>query len=209
MLVVLAIISVLTTVTILGQSTFNKTLLLTETAYTMAFSARQAQSYGLSSRKFGASTNNPGYGLHFSRATLGQYSMFADTANTLAIPATCSTGTAGTPSAKPGNCRYDATDGTVNTYTFSRGFTIQKFCGKVTGQTENCSTDSSSPLTDLDMVFARPNTSTFISGNLNGTSLTQFGCAVITLTDQSGQGTRTIRISSLGEISVGQSLSCP
>lgn len=210
MIVVIAIISVITTVAIVGQSTFNRTLLLTDTAYTMAFSARQAQSYGLSSRKYGSSTTNPGYGIHFERSTLNRYLMFADTQNTLSpFPAACPTGVAGTPSAKPGNCRFDAADGTVNTYTFANNFSIQKFCAKVTSGTSVCSNDSQ-PLLNLDLVFTRPNTSTVISGQTtSGTSVNTYNCAVITITDQAGANTRDIRVSSLGEISVGRGLSCP
>lgn len=205
MLVVLAIITVITTIVVTGQSNYNKTLLLTDTSYTVALSARQAQSYGLGSRKFG-SVQNSGYGLHFSRVTPNSYIVFADTAKTLQpVAPNCPTGTIGTPEEKPGNCRYDTTDGTVNTYTFGRGFTVKQFCGK-SGLTKYCSTDAV-PLTTLDMVFTRPNTSTTISGLLNGSILTSFSCAEVTLTDASGQATRSIRISSLGEISVNQT--CP
>lgn len=204
MLVVLAIITIITTIVISGQSNYNKTLLLTDTSYTVALSARQAQTYGLGSRKFG-SVQNPGYGLHFSSATPSSYNVFADTANTLSAPSNCPLGTAGTPEQKPGNCRYDTSDGIVNTYTFSRGFTVSKFCGK-TGATRYCSTDAA-PLTTLDLVFTRPNTSTTISGLLNGSILTSFSCAEITLADQTKQATRTIRISSLGEIAINQT--CP
>jgi len=207
MLVVLAIIAILTAIAVTGQSTFNKTLILTDTAYDVAFSARQAQSYGLSSRTFGTYTNqNYGYGLHFDRVTPSSYTFFADTAKGQTPPSTCPLGTVGTPSAKAGDCRFSASDGTVSTYTFSRGFTISKFCGKSGTAAAVCSTDSS-PLTTLDIVFTRPNTSTTISGLVNGTSLRTFTCAQLTLSDQSRQATKTIRISSLGEVSLNQT--CP
>lgn len=203
MLVVLFIIAIITTVVITGQSNYNKTLLLTDTTYGVALSAREAQSFGLASRKFG-SVQNPGYGLHFSNAIPGSYTLFADTDAPPGAPppANCPLGTPGTPEQKPGNCRYDTTDGTVSTLAFSRGFTISKFCGKA-GLTRYCSTDPV-PLTTLDMVFTRPNTSTTISGLLNGTALTSFDCAEITISDPSRQATDSIRISSIGEISVNQ-----
>lgn len=204
MLVVLFIIALITTIVITGQSTYNKTLLLTDTAYGVALSAREAQTFGLASRKYG-SVQNPGYGIHFSSATPGAYTLFADTAPGLAAPANCPLGTPGTPEAKPGNCRYDAADGVVSDYSFSRGFTVTQFCGKA-GLTKYCSTDAA-PLTTLDLVFTRPNTSTTISGLVNGSSLTSFSCAEITLADATKQATRTIRISSIGEISINQS--CP
>lgn len=204
MLVVLAIIAVITTIVITGQSNYNKTLLLTDTTYGVALSARQAQFYGLASRKYG-SVQNPGYGVHFTSATPNSYTVFADTFNTLSAPSNCPLGAAGTPEQKPGNCRFDTTDGVVNTYTFERGFKVKQFCGK-TGLTRYCSTDNA-PLTTLDMVFTRPNTSTTISGLVNGSILTSFSCAEVTISDQSGQATRSIRLSSLGEISINQT--CP
>jgi prepilin-type N-terminal cleavage/methylation domain-containing protein len=207
MLVVLAIISIITAIAVTGQSTFNKSLILTDTAYRVAFSARQAQSYGLASRKYGVSTSNPGYGLHFESGALNSYIFFADIANLLTpFPSNCPVGTPGTPSAKPGNCRFDSSsDGKVSTFTFDRGFSISSFCGKK-GALYYCSSDV---LNNLDVVFTRPNTSTTISGVVNGSALQSFDCAVVTITDQSHTANRTVRISSLGEISVGASLACP
>jgi prepilin-type N-terminal cleavage/methylation domain-containing protein len=206
MLVVLAIISIITAIAVSGQSTFNKSLILTDTAYRVAFSARQAQSYGLASRKYGASTSNPGYGLHFASATPGSYIFFADISNALTpFPSTCPLGTPGTPSAKPGNCRFDNADGKVSTFTFDRGFHVSSFCGKI-GATTYCSTDV---LSSLDVVFSRPNTSTTISGLVNGSALQSFDCSIITIADQTDTATRTVRFSSLGEISVGGALTCP
>ena len=50
MIVVLAIIGIISGVVITGQSAYNQSLLLTDTTYTVAYSIRQAQSLGLSSR---------------------------------------------------------------------------------------------------------------------------------------------------------------
>jgi len=204
MLVVLFIIVLITSIVITGQSNYNKTLLLTDTTYGVALSAREAQTFGLASRKYG-SVQNPGYGLHFSSASPSSYTLFADINPTLAAPSNCPLGAVGTPERKPGNCRFDAADGVVSTYTFSRGFTVTKFCGK-SGLTRYCSTDPA-PLTTLDLVFTRPNTSTTISGLVNGSLLTSFSCAEITISDPTKQANRVIRLSSIGEISTGQS--CP
>lgn len=207
MMVVLAIIAIITSIAILGQSSFNKGLILTDTAYGVAFSARQAQSFGLSSRKFG-SAQNAGYGIHVDTGSLTSYTIFADTSKTLTAPGNCPVGTVGTPDAKPGNCRYDKTgiaDGIVNTYSFSRGFSIKNFCGK-NGVVKYCSTDAS-PLTNLDVVFTRPNTSATITGSFADSSIQQLSCAEITITDALNSNTKTVTISNLGQISIGQS--CP
>ncbi|MDB5190224.1 MAG: putative Type pilus pilin [Parcubacteria group bacterium] len=210
MLVVLGIIAVISAIAVTGQSAFNQNLLLTNTAYTVAFSAREAQSFGLSSRKFG-NVQNAGYGLHFDRALPNSYILFADIAKTpLPIPSKCPLGTAGTPDQKLGNCAYDSgNDGIQETFTFSRGFKVQKFCGTISGvQSPNnrfCSTNSS-PLSTLDMVFTRPNTASIISGNVGGLTK-EFSCAEITITDSGNVANKTIRVSTLGEISIGAT--CP
>ncbi|MDB4992018.1 MAG: putative Type pilus pilin [Parcubacteria group bacterium] len=211
MLVVLAIIAIITAVAVTGQSAFNRTLLLTDTTYGVAFSARQAQSFGISSRKFG-SVQNAGYGLHFSSVTPTTYTLFADTfaasGGASVMPTGCPAATAPAnrpQEQKPGDCRFEGTDGTVSAYTFGRGFVIKRFCGKV-GATNYCS-DGSPSLSSLDAVFTRPNTSTTLSGLVNGSSLTTFTCAEVTVGDGTGQASKTIRISSLGEISIGQT--CP
>jgi prepilin-type N-terminal cleavage/methylation domain-containing protein len=65
MLVVLAIITLLLGVVLSSQSIFNRTLLLTDTAYTVALSVRQTQSLGLSGRENSGLTN-VGYGIHLA-----------------------------------------------------------------------------------------------------------------------------------------------
>lgn len=207
MLVVLGIITSITAFAVTGQSSFNKSVLLTETAYGVAFSARQAQTFGISSRNFqqgSTAFQRAGYGVHFDRATLTQYQVFADISKTLQpIASGCPVGTIGLPDEKPGNCRFDSAsvaDGIVSSNQFSRGFTIQSFCVKSATLGEICS--SASPgLSTLDIVFTRPNTTTTISGVVNG-AVTTFSCAVVTITDSSGQATRAVRFSSLGEISI-------
>jgi prepilin-type N-terminal cleavage/methylation domain-containing protein len=208
MLVVLGIIAIISAIAVTGQSTFNQNLLLTNTAYTVAFSAREAQSFGLSSRKFGV-IQNAGYGVHFDRSLPGSYLLFADISNTPGIPPSTCPVSAGGPDVKYGNCVYDSSpaDGLVERFTFSRGFKILSFCGKETGTgTLYCST-SSTPLSTLDMVFTRPNTSSVISGTVSG-SLREFSCAIITLTDSGNVANKSIRISKLGEISIGPT-TCP
>lgn len=204
MLVVLAIVAIITALTLTGQSTFNRTLILTDTAYTVAFSARQAQSFGLSSRAFGT-VRNTGYGLRFERATPGSYILFADTTNALAPPSNCPLGTAGTPERKPGNCRFDAgSDGIVETFRFTRGFAITDFCGR-NGGARLCASDVN-PLTALDVVFTRPNTAATMTGSLGGSTM-EFSCVELVVSDATRTATRVVRLSQLGEISVNQT--CP
>lgn len=196
MLVVLAIIVVITAVVITGQSSYNRSLLLTDTAYTVAYSIRQAQSLGLASRSSG-SVSNAGYGVRF--AGTGSYLVFADTGGASVLSASvCPVGTAGTPDAKPGNCKYDAgTDSIVQTYTLSRGFTVQNICGKTTAG------GACTSVASLDVVFMRPETRAILIGPTNQS----FVCAQMDVTSPTGSVIRRVRVSQLGEISVGQT--CP
>lgn len=198
MLVVLAIIVVITAVVITGQTSYNRSLVLTDTAYTVAYSVRQAQSLGLASRGV-SSLSNAGYGVRFTGPSGNGYLVFGDTGGTNTLSASvCPVGTAGTPDAKPGNCKYDAgTDSIVQTYSLSRGYTIQGLCGKVSAG------GTCTPVTSLDVVFMRPETRAIIIGPSNQS----FVCAQLNVVAPTGGDIRTVRVSQLGEISVGQS--CP
>jgi prepilin-type N-terminal cleavage/methylation domain-containing protein len=209
LIVTLAIMAIITTIAVTGQSTFNQSLLLTDTAYTVALSAREAQSLGLSSRKF-AGIQNGGYGLHFSTGNPRSYIVFADVYNfpspepnpggQFGCPIIATT----TPEAKAGNCVYDGSTETYQTYGFTRGYTVSDFCGKVSGAL-TCS--SGGALQSLDVTFLRPNTVSIITGvNQLGTQVS-FSCAQITIAPPTGTNTQTVRISQLGEISIGQT--CP
>jgi hypothetical protein len=197
MVVVIAIIMIITAIVISGQSNYNQTLVLTDTAYTVAFSVRQAQSLGLSSRSARGVTD-AGYGIH--AGNLGDYTLFADTERGLASPgdAWCPLGLPGTPEAKPGNCRYDAgQDQIVQTFTFERGFTMSDVCVKNGTSALDCS------VTGVDIVFMRPETRAVITA-ANGASYT---CAELHIAAPGNApiATRVVRVSQLGEISVGQS----
>lgn len=203
MLVTLAIISVITAVAVTGQSTFNQSILLTDTAYTVALSAREAQSLGLSSRKF-SGVQNGGYGLHFANGSMGSYIVFADIQSIAAQPTWCPIVATTTPEARAGNCLYDSATETFQTYAFNRGFVMSDFCGKTSGGTTKCA--AAGDIQSLDVLFLRPNTAAIITG-VNGGTKTQFVCAQIYVKPPTSSNTQTIRISQLGEVSVGQT--CP
>ncbi|MDE1965975.1 MAG: prepilin-type N-terminal cleavage/methylation domain-containing protein [Patescibacteria group bacterium] len=207
MLVVLAIIVIITSLALSGQSAFNQTLLLTNAAYDLGITVRQAESYGISSRSFtagGQATTNAGYGIDFSNADLHSYTLFADIARPIAPPTWCPTGVAGTPTAKPGDCLFEASSNeTVDTYTFTRGFSFSKFCGRAlnTGATL-C---SGSGLDTLDVVFVRPNTEAILTGRKGGAAW-QLSNAIVYLTSPAG-GVRCVTVTDVGQISVSNS--CP
>jgi len=201
MVVVLAIIVVISGVVVSGQSTYNQSLVLTDTAYTVAFSIRQAQSFGLASRGRAVGStvySNIGYGVRFTEGS--SYLIFADVAGPDILgEALCPQTSGNTPEVKRGNCRFDGvpTDQIVENYSFSRGFTIADLCAKYGTGALNCS------ITSLDVAFRRPETRAVLSGSGNEV----FTCAEVHVRSPEGAATRVVRVSQLGEVSVGQT--CP
>jgi prepilin-type N-terminal cleavage/methylation domain-containing protein len=213
MLVVLSIIVIVTAITLTSQSTFNRSLLLTNTAYAVALSVREMQSLGLSSRRFtgaGQDVQNPGYGVHFQTGLGNSFILFADTSNTPGpIPSTCEIGVAGTPEGKPGNCLYDTDatpDGIVQTYSFSRGFTISDFCGRPSANSpKQCA--STGAFDALDIVFTRSATESAITGRLNSNQ-TQLVSGEVVIRAPDADIYRYVCISRVGQVSVANA-SCP
>ena len=206
MLVVLLIIAIITTIALIGQSTFNRTLLLTDTAYTIALSIREAQSLGLSSRRFD-DIQNPGYGVRFSSATPDTFILFADTAATLGVPINCPVGDdPDLPDAKPGNCLYDTGDGVVETFTFGRGYTITSFCGEDVSGVKRCS--DTGYLETLNMAFLRSDTETVINAERATGGWIELTNAELYLSEPDAEQSRSICVSKVGQVSVSQD-PCP
>jgi prepilin-type N-terminal cleavage/methylation domain-containing protein len=213
MIVSLAIITIITVVAINGQNDFNRTLVVTDTAYTIALSLRQAQTFGLSSRTTvvgGSTFTNAGFGIRFDTLTPTAYTLFTDVskANYATPPAWCPTGTAGQPDEKPGNCRFDPSGSEiVQSYSFNRGFTVDRFCGRKTSDNVlHCSDDGSLPLTGIDIVFIRPNTNSIITAT-DASNVYQLNDAHIRIAAPTG-GTRYICVTRVGQISV-TATTCP
>lgn len=203
LLVVVAIVGILVAAILLGQNNFSRSLILTDTAYSIALSIRQMQTYGLSSH---TSTNgstsfyNAGFGLYFSASN--SYIQFADVYNGSPPVATitwCPTGAAGTPDAKPGNCIYNSANGEqLRSFSMQRGYAITNICG-YTGSATVCT--GSGNLTSLDMVFERPNTQSILTG-VNGSIYTPLVDACIQVSSPDRTTSRWINVTQLGEVTV-------
>ncbi len=207
MIVVLAIIVIITAVAVSGQNDFNRSLTITDTAYTVALSVRQSQTFGLSSRVFNGTTN-AAYGAHFTPAN--SYLLFADiypvAPGTSSAYCPSHTAVAGSPDAKPGNCTYDSGNGeVVQNYSFGRGFSITNVCGKDVSRALHCTTTD---LTGIDVVYLRPNTDSIITGLRAANGNIKLIDAQIKLQAPSGNGVRYICITQVGEVSVATT-TCP
>lgn len=195
-MVVLAIIAVLTAVVLSNQSSFNKTLILANTAYDIALTLRSAEAYGLSSRAVGAAANS-GYGVHLSSGTADSFLFFADTAG-----GTSCAGMA--PDCKSGDRVYTSADTLVRTYTLNNGITIQDFCAF----TGSWSCAASGGISSLDIVFVRPNPEPRMSTN-GSYAAPPFSVTAACLSVTSPQGgARHVSVGSSGQI-VANAASCP
>jgi prepilin-type N-terminal cleavage/methylation domain-containing protein len=194
LMVVLAIIVTITTIALMNQSSFNKTLILANTAYDIALTLRSAQSFGIGSRATTLGTANAGYGLHFQTGTPGSFILFADTnlpnaSNCHGLPFS---GNISAPDAQPGNCIYDSgADTLTQTYVLGNGITVSNLCAY--------SSSWYCALSSLDIVFARPNPDAFI--NAGGFSYT---AACLTITSPQG-GLRSVSVAASGAITVSAS----
>jgi prepilin-type N-terminal cleavage/methylation domain-containing protein len=173
LLVSISIFVIISTVVLANHSRFNSSVLLGSLAYDMALSIREAQVFGVSVRQYD-SEFEIGYGIHFSGSS--SYLFFVDT---------------------NANRQYDqATDSIVRSYSLGRGHYVSQFCGTTTSGTERCS-DSATPISDLDIVFYRPDPDAIISSNEPGF----YSSGRITVMSPGGSS-RSVNVASTGQISV-------
>ena len=143
LLVTMAIMTLITSVTLANHSEFGGKVLLRSAAYEMALAVREAQTYGVSVRKINieAGEFESAYGIHFDASDPTHYVMFTDTYahNGMLVRG-------------EGRLRNTYLED-VTTYTIGRGYKINKLCAGTGGSCVNvCDTCSGS----LDITFKRP-----------------------------------------------------
>lgn len=200
MVVVVAIIGIITTVALVSQSSFNKTLILSNTAYDIALTIRSAQSFGIGSRAVtGGSYANAGYGVHFDSSVPRSFIFFADTNTNGDGCHTAPSEISKAPDSQPGDCIYTGPDTLIQTYTLGNRMKVNKLWVKHSslGWLSSDSGDS------LDITFSRPNPDTAIvwQGYTGGNVYTDYMKACISITSPQG-GTRSILVGASGVISV-------
>lgn len=207
LLVVAAIVLVVTSLAFVSQGSFNKTLILSNTAYDIALTLRSAETYGLGSRSI-LGVSNTGYGLNFQSATPGSFTFFADISPPpSATPGCHQTEDPSAPSARPGNCIYEESEGeNVTTYTLGNGIRVSDFCA-YSFSAWSCAHSGDESLSALDIVFARPNAEAFMS--VNGSYSTEFPVTQACIAISSPQGgQRFISVAASGAITANAP-SCP
>lgn len=184
MITVLGIFAVLTSVVIFNYNKFRSDTILTNMAYEVALSVREAQIYGISVRNGGPGSYEDSYGIYLPVGESGQYFLFVDGDKNSKFD--------GTSCDSPG-----LNEVCVTPYTLQRKVTISNI-QKVEGTT--CTT---SEQTGLSILFKRPNPEPIIMGK----EVDQINQAEITI--QSPDGTkRYVEVYGNGQIAVVSNSVC-
>lgn len=194
LVVVLAVISTVTAIALSSQSTFNKTLVLANTAYDIALTLHTVENFGIGSRAL-PGVPNARYGVHFQKGAPDAFIVFADT--TPAANASCTR-----PDCRPGDYLYSTNDTLVQTYTLGNGIVVDDFCASFSGGSRCASTGD---IYSLDIVFGRPNPDAFI--RTNGSSYTAYTGACLAVSSEGGES-RFVSIAASGHITANTA-SCP
>ncbi len=193
MLVSVAIFTVMTTYLVVKYGTFNQGILLTNTAYDIALTMRQAQNYGINTQQAQTGDFSQGFGVSFS------------TLNPVGVTPQNPVGTTVIPNNKSfvffpdinaNDLKYSnaSSEGAVRTlYILRRGV-------KVTGLCAGTSDTTCNTVNELHVGFKRPNPAAIISNE----STTNYAYARISLTSEDGSLTRDITVRRFGQISVGK-----
>ncbi len=189
MVISIAIFAFLTAFLVAKYGSFNQGVLLTNLAYDVALTIRNAQSYGLNVKSLPTSDSNysdqfnTAYGVHFSAVSPNNNNMifFADLNN---------------------NQSYDSspTDEKISVSTFKRGFVIDRICA--VGTTGFC--DNNLTMNSLDITYKRPDPDAVILAVwTSGGAPARTNSAIISLrSGNDSANLKMIKVSSVGQITV-------
>lgn len=188
LLVTLSIMIIITMITVLGKTQFERSIFLTNLTYDIALAVREAQVYGTNVRPSSTGAFKIGYGVRFSTLTPTSFVLYEDAND---------------------NHRYDSGNNElVREYSIKNNNKIVALCAVASDSSNPCNPISGGI---LDVTFRRPDpnacfntTSTAYSPNTNTSTCvlgTQNAEARITV-QASGGATRCIRIFTTGQISI-------
>ncbi len=181
LLVSISIFTVITTIAVFNNTQFNSSVLLTNLAYEVGLSVRQAQFYGITVKQTAGDPTafDSGYGVHFDTSSPSTYVLFEDV-NTCVYPAICT------------NKMYDVGDVGTETFNIQKGNLIGKICVTDSSNVTSCSNSV------VDIAFVRPNPDAYIRANGAGTAYQK---AEICIYSPKG-AIRKVIVESTGQISV-------
>jgi len=174
-IVVVALIGILSSITIANYREFDRRAVLGNLAYDVSLSIRLAQSYGLNVRGVGGVFDKR-YGIHFANGTPSEYILFELDRSS-------------------GSYRYITGGVDVNTYTLNGGYAISDVCAVQDG---GAVTDCfSAGMTRFNILFDRPKPDSVFTSNTGAS----YESVTITVTGPTGLS-RNIEVLSTGYVSV-------
>lgn len=137
---------VVSSVVLVNNNRFGGVVQLENLAYDVALSIRQAQVYGISVQRYGASDFTSGYGMHFASDDTVHYELFADADQD----------------------GFFTSDENVapSPYTIRSGFKIAHLCAPEGADAATCS-----QVSKLDIVFIRPEPGAYIRKDGESTTM--------------------------------------
>lgn len=196
LMVTVSIFMVITTVVLYQNSKFNSSILLTNSAYEVALTIRQAQVFGVASRKVtigafgtegatvgGRTAYQIGYGVYFDKANSKSFTLFADVNS---------------------DSNYDASE-IITTSTFVRDIRISDVCFSINGGAYQCNTVGT--YDKATIIFRRPNPEPLVfknTTNIAGIS----SIKIVLKADSSATESRCVIINSIGQTSVKSGANC-
>lgn len=189
LLVAVVLFGVITSFVLIAYGKVSEQLFTTALAYETALSFRQAQSYGVSAKQFGAgeSSFDYAYGVHFTATVDNRFVLFADVNKDGIYETGGDTNTGCIPGSE---C--------VSIYRIERGNRIEKFCGvRSVDGAEECTLGSQVPIWYLDVSFLRPNPDAVFRTDQS----TSYKAARVYLISPGGQR-RTVEVWNTGQISI-------
>ncbi len=192
LIIALAIVIMLMSVTLFNYNSLNKRLTLDTLAHQVAQWVRQTQVSAMSVKRHvdpASKYKFPGYGLHFDRTTPSQFIFFADLDGDNRY-------TAG------GNCG-DPTAECEQVIKLMQGNFVKKICGE-TSLVNASNAQCPLPLDNaenFDIVFTRPDPDADITGDYIVGTKTTYSRAQITLSSPTGY-TRMVEVWTTGQVSV-------
>lgn len=194
LIMVIAIFLIITTITLGNQAKFSSNILITNLAYQLALSIREAQVYGIGSRQAtdtSGSTFRLGYGININaqNSKANTYTVFADTRPEEGF-----------------NFYFEpGIDIEVENILLTQGQKIRNFCGLSLSDPDDWSCWQNGGFTpfELNIVFIKPDPDAHVWGRFGGEGeYTEYSEAEILLESALGDKCRTVRVSGAGQISV-------
>ncbi|MSU55594.1 MAG: prepilin-type N-terminal cleavage/methylation domain-containing protein [Candidatus Taylorbacteria bacterium] len=204
LLTTIAIFTVITSIVFLNQKRFGNNILVSNLAYDVALSIRQAQVYGISVKRTSQAVVSTGfeksYGVHFALSKA--FVLFVDLNDDGLYDTSSDDGnkclTAQTIPALPSDHYPEC----ISVLSIDLGNFISDFCGLNNLATE-CSGSSPSVISSLDILFHRPypEPSRIVGTKVSGGGTSIYSSANITVSTPE-RVTKTVNVSPTGQISV-------